>query len=138
MGRRCGYTPPSMAKVGGEVDAFCTKCQLLLAHTVIAMVGAVPVKVECNTCRAVHRFRGASTLPRRPAAPRVKVTQSFDELLAAHPVEPRRYLPSGTFAEGDVLDHASFGRGLVTAVRAPGKVEVTFRTGVKTLVHGKR
>ncbi len=129
-----------MAKVGGEVDAFCTRCQLLLAHTVIAMVGAVPVKVECNTCRNVHRFRGASTAAKSTAgrtgkrAPAV----SFDELLAGQTGEPRRYAPAVLFAAGDVLDHATFGRGFVSGVKSPGKVEVTFRTGVKTLVHGKR
>jgi hypothetical protein len=128
-----------MAKVGGEVDAFCSRCQLLLAHTVIAMVGAVPVKVECNTCRNVHRFRGASTAAKSPAArkPRSPAV-SFDELMASQTGAPRRYVPTELFAAGDVLDHGTFGRGLVSGLKAPGKVEVTFRTGVKTLVHGKR
>jgi hypothetical protein len=128
-----------MAKVGGEVDAFCSRCQLLLAHTVIAMVGAVPVKVECNTCRNVHRFRGATTATKTPAArkPRSPAV-SFDELMATQTGAPRRYAASDLFAAGDVLDHATFGRGLVSGLKAPGKVEVTFRTGVKTLVHGKR
>jgi hypothetical protein len=129
-----------MAKVGGEVDAFCTRCQLLLAHTVIAMVGAVPVKVECNTCRNEHRFRSASTIARRPASRPAKGgrTVSFDELLSGQTGAPRRYAPTALFAAGDVLDHATFGRGFVSGVKDPGKVEVTFRAGVKTLVHGKR
>jgi len=128
-----------MAKVGGEVDAFCSRCQLLLAHTVIAMIGAVPVKVECNTCRNVHRFRGATLAAKSPAArkPRSPAV-SFDELMATQTGAPRRYIPSDLFAAGDVLDHATFGRGLVSGLKDPGKVEVTFRTGVKTLVHGKR
>jgi hypothetical protein len=129
-----------MARVGGEVDAFCTRCQLLLAHTVIAMVGAVPVKVECNTCRSVHRFRGASTTPKRvaPRPGRGVVTISFDELLASQKGTPRRYLPTLLLETGDVVDHPTFGRGFVSGVKDPGKVEVTFRTSVKTLIHGKR
>jgi hypothetical protein len=129
-----------MAKVGGEVDAFCTRCQLLLAHTVIAMVGTVPVKVECNTCRNVHRFRVASTTVRRPAAKTTRggLTLSFDQMLATHTTVPRKYASTGLFASGDVIDHDSFGRGFISALKDPGKVEVTFRTGVKTLVHGKR
>ena len=59
-------------------------------------------------------------------------------MLAGQTGEPRRYAPTVLLAAGDVLDHATFGRGFVSAVKAPGKVEVTFRTGVKTLVHGKR
>ena len=129
-----------MAKVGGEVDAFCTRCQLLLAHTVIAMVGTVPVKVECNTCRNVHRFRGASTTVKRASVrtTRSGPTLSFDQMLATHSTQPRQYASSGLFATGDVVDHSTFGRGFVSDVKAPGKVEVTFRTGVKTLIHGKR
>ena len=129
-----------MVKVGGEVDAFCTRCQLLLAHTVIAMVGAVPVKVECNTCRNVHRFRGASVSAGRasPRVPRGAPKVSFEEMLAGQTGEARRYAATTLFAAGDVLDHATFGRGFVSGVKDPGKVEVTFRTGVKTLIHGKR
>jgi hypothetical protein len=129
-----------MAKVGGEVDAFCTRCQLLLAHTVIAMVGAVPVKVECNTCRNVHRFRGASTSVKRPATrtPRGGPSMSFEQMLAAYTAAPRQYASTGLFSTGDVVDHASFGRGFVSGMKDPGKVEVTFRSGVKTLIHGKR
>ena len=129
-----------MAKVGGEVDAFCARCQLLLAHTVIAMVGTVPVKVECNTCRNVHRFRVASTTVRRPAAKTTRggLTLSFDQMLATHTTVPRKYASTGLFASGDVIDHDSFGRGFISALKDPGKVEVTFRTGVKTLIHGKR
>jgi hypothetical protein len=129
-----------MAKVGGEVDAFCTRCQLLLAHTVIAMLGAVPVKVECNTCRNVHRFRGASAAVKGATrrTPRGGLTQSFEQMLAACTATPRQYASSGHFTTGDVLDHAAFGRGFVSGLKDPGKVEVTFRTGVKTLIHGKR
>jgi len=129
-----------MAKVGGEVDAFCTRCQLLLAHTVIAMVGTVPVKVECNTCRNVHKFRGASTTVKRAGVrtTRSGPTLSFDQMLATHSTPPRQYASSGLFSDGDVLDHSTFGRGFVSGLKNPGKVEVTFRTGVKTLIHGKR
>jgi len=130
-----------MAKVGGEVDAFCSRCQLLLAHTVIAMVGAVPVKVECNTCRTVHKYRSALPKPAKVAMPRGTArgaAVSFDQILASQAGPAKRYVPTESFSAGDVLDHPSFGRGFVSAQKDMGKVEVTFRTGVKTLVHGKR
>src|SRR6266511_3985193 len=58
--RKRRYTARPMIKVGGEVDAFCTKCELTLAHTVHAVVSGKPVKVECNTCHGVHRYRDAN------------------------------------------------------------------------------
>ncbi len=141
--RAGGYTARPMIKVGGEVDAFCTRCELTLAHTVIAMVGGRPVKVECNTCHGVHRFRGDSAArparARENSAPRErKVVVSFDQLLQQRNVAAsQRYSPRATYAVDQVIDHPTFGLGFVSAVRDAGKIEVTFRTEVKTLVHGK-
>ncbi len=134
-----------MVKVGGEVDALCSKCELVLAHTVHAVVSGQPVKVECNTCHAVHRFRapagrpagrvpGAPRAPRAPKAPAI----GFDELLAAKDQGAAQpYSPARSYAEGAVVDHPIFGRGFVSATRDGGKIEVTFRSSVKILVHGR-
>jgi hypothetical protein len=136
-----------MVKVGGEVDAFCTKCELTLAHTVHAVVGGRPVKVECNTCHGVHRYRGSigSSSGARPAAakraekaarPKPEVV-GFDDLLAARRTEARPYSPKQTYAVDEVVDHPLFGRGFVSAVRDGGKIEITFRSEVKLLIHGR-
>jgi hypothetical protein len=135
-----------MVKVGGEVDAFCTRCDLTLAHTVHAVVEGRPVKVECNTCHAVHRYRGSagrassSSQARRPdrsARARPEVI-GFESLLAARRQSAARpYSPKATFAVDDVVDHPLFGRGFVSAVRDGGKVEITFRSEVKLLVHAR-
>jgi hypothetical protein len=137
-----------MVKVGGEVDSFCGKCELTLAHTVHALVGSTPVKVECNTCHAVHRYRapqgssggagGASATQRKAARParEKKVEIGFDELLAKYTKAPVPYSARRTFAEDEVVDHPAFGRGFVSGVRGD-KVEITFRSDVKVLVHGR-
>jgi hypothetical protein len=137
-----------MVKVGGEVDAFCTKCQLTLAHTVHAVVSGRPVKVECNTCHGVHRYRdppgraaalgsGGGPRPARPARERAPAV-GFEDLLAAKDVSGAQpYSPKRTYAVNDVIDHAMFGRGFVSAIRDAGKIEVTFRSDVKVLVHGR-
>jgi hypothetical protein len=135
-----------MVKVGGEVDAFCTRCELVLAHTVHAVVDARPVKVECNTCHSVHRYRdppgrasrpGATPRASRPAREKAAVV-GFDELLAARGgATPQPYSPKKRFALDDVVDHPVFGRGFVTALRDGDKVEITFRSDVKLLVHGR-
>ncbi|HEX9400706.1 MAG TPA: hypothetical protein VF912_11405 [Anaeromyxobacter sp.] len=134
-----------MIKVGGEVDAFCTKCELTLAHTVHAVVSGKPVKVECNTCHGVHRYRDAngrvtSARPpksERPSRARPEVVP-FETLLASKSVaDAHPYSAKRTYAMDDVLDHPTFGRGFVSGVREAGKIEVTFRSDVKVLVHGR-
>jgi hypothetical protein len=140
-----------MVKVGGEVDALCTKCQLTLAHTVHAVVSGRPVKVECNTCHAVHRYRGSLGAASRSSAPRGNgaaraarpareqpVVVAFEELLAARDAsQAQPYSPKRTYAVDDVMDHPLFGRGFVSALRDGGKIEVTFRSDVKLLVHAR-
>ncbi len=142
-----------MLKVGGEVDSFCTKCEMTLAHTIIAMVAGRPVKVECNTCHGVHRFRGdvpgaaggagrGGVTHRTPGSRPVRerpLTMSFDEALRGKNLAmAQRYSPAATYHVDQVIEHPTFGLGWVSAIRDATKVEVTFRTDVKVLVHGKR
>jgi hypothetical protein len=143
-------------KVGGEVDAFCTRCRLTLAHTILAMVGTKIVRVRCNTCGGDHAFRSApgttdkpsasarasaSGGTRAPRASRVseeeKVIISFEQQLAGKDIaNAPRYSPKDTYKVDQVLHHPTFGLGLVTAVRGE-KVDITFKSETKTLVHGR-
>ncbi len=135
-----GYTAPPMVKVGGEVDSFCTKCEMVLAHTVHAVVDGRPVKVECNTCHGVHRFRGdlpGSAAPARaprsstPRPIRERTTMPFDEVLRGKNLAmARRYSPRTTYQVDDVIEHPTFGLGWVSGVRDATKVEVTVRSDV--------
>jgi len=130
-----------MLKVGGEVDSFCTRCNLVLAHTIHAMVGPRPVKVECNTCHVVHAFRG----PVRGATPRPARTRalkgpvaSFDEVLRTKNLALAvKYSPRTTFATDQVIEHPTFGLGFVSSVLDGGKIQVTFRSDLKVLIHGR-
>jgi hypothetical protein len=136
----------SMIKVGGEVDALCSKCELTLAHTVIAMVGDKPAKVKCNTCKGEHKYRplagavtatGSVAKKKASRPPREKkVLVSFDEMLAAHKRPPVPYSLKRRFVVDDVLDHPTFGRGFVNAVRID-KIDVTFSAEPRVLVHGR-
>jgi len=144
-------------KVGGEVDALCTRCKLTLAHTILAMVGTKIARVRCNTCGGDHAYRGAPGVTDRPTssttrtrAPRAsgsgstssatraeKVIISFEEQLAGKDVaNAPRYSPKDTYRLEQVIQHPTFGTGYVSAVRGD-KVDITFRTDTKTLVHGR-
>lgn len=151
-------TTPNNIRVGGEIDAACGKCEMNLAHTIIAMVGPKVIKVKCNTCGGDHNYRGvqplvkitsyaapkrsssassssssSSSSPKKAAA----VVISWDEQFKGKDLtKARKYSPRETFVVDDVVDHPTFGLGLVRAVR-DGKVEVAFKQEDKILVHGK-
>src|SRR3954467_14391173 len=140
-------------KVGGEVDAFCTRCKMTLAHTILAMVGQTIARVQCNTCRGQHAYRsapgtakprssssssGGSTAPRAASRePAVKTVITFEDQLKGHDLtRARQYSPKDSYAVDEVMDHPTFGFGLVRSVRAD-KVDVAFKASERTLVHGR-
>ncbi|WP_141621756.1 hypothetical protein [Myxococcus sp. AB036A] len=153
-GQRNRRTNMATHKVGGEVDALCTRCKLTLAHTILAMVGTKIARVRCNTCGGDHAYRAAPGATDRPSSsttrtPRAssssssasakaeKVIISFEEQLAGKDVaNAPRYSPKDTYKVDQVIQHPTFGTGYVSAVRGD-KVDITFRTDTKTLVHGR-
>lgn len=139
-------------RVGGEVDGYCTKCRMLLAHTIVAMVEERIVRVRCNTCMGQHMYRpgppGSARAKTRSAAKTPATrrkssetsssgAQTVEAYLAAHPeLERRPYSPKERFDEGEVILHPTFGVGLVQQARHD-KIDVVFHTSEKTLIHGK-
>lgn len=129
-------------RVGGEVDAACTRCRMELAHTILAMVGQKIARVRCNTCGSDHVYRGtqgpsrgAAARPR--AAPAEKAVVGFDAQLAALDVSAAQdYRPDQTYAVDQVVRHPTFGLGIVRAVRQD-KVDVAFKAAERTLVQGR-
>ena len=47
------------------------------------------------------------------------------------------YRPALRYEVGDMVSHPTFGLGPVTKLLADQKIEVTFESGVKVLVHGR-
>lgn len=135
-------------KTGGEVDAFCTRCQLTLAHTILAMVGEKIARVRCNTCGGDHAMRSAAgsskpaaarstSTPRARTSHAEKVVISFEQRLGEKDAgSARTYSPKDRYAMDEVLRHPTFGLGIVTSVRID-KIDVDFKAAQKTLVHGR-
>ncbi len=138
----------NVPRVGGEVDASCTKCKMLLGHTILAMVGSRIARVRCNTCQGEHNFRTggektraprASSAPKRPAARAAAVAAAsggtLDALIKGKDIsQPVRYHPAQAFGKDAVIQHPSFGLGVVISVRGE-KMDVMFDAGLKTLAH---
>src|SRR5678815_274607 len=129
-------------RVGGEVDATCTRCRMELAHTILAMVGPKVARVRCNTCGSNHVYRGTQSSSRSAAArPRAtageKTVVGWDAQLAALDVSKAQdYRPDQNYAVDQVVRHPTFGLGIVRAVRQE-KMDVAFKTSERTLVQGR-
>ena len=132
---------PTPHRVAGEVDAFCTRCKLTLAHTIVAMVGSKIARVRCNTCGGEHVFRTADLASRStrssPTPSRQRTVLSFaDRLAQSNPAEATLYNPKLTYVVDQLINHPTFGLGIVTALRQD-KIDVAFKAAAKTLIQGR-
>ena len=76
--------------------------------------------------------------PKQGAAER-KAEAAFEAARAGKDLSrAQRYSPREAFAAGDVLDHATFGLGVVEKLLADNKLQVIFQTsGERVLVHSR-
>jgi hypothetical protein len=127
-------------KLGGNIDSWCGKCKLVLAHTIEAMVGEKPTRVLCNTCKSHHTYKAQA--PRTSTGtttrtPKPKTSRYQSLLNASDPAAAKTYSPNTRYEHGDILEHHTLGRGVTTALKEGAKIEVLFESGLKTLVHAR-
>ena len=132
---------------GMDIDAPCGRCKGETRHRVMTLTNGVPDNLICANCKSVHKFRPertkAETAPRvsRGSAsgglkPRGSTSSSrFQELMIQEQAGSiaKPYTVQSLWAEGDWMDHPSFGLGKVQK-RIAKKVDVLFRDGLKTLI----
>ncbi len=128
--------------VGSDVEAYCTKCKMVLAHTVVALQGLKPRRVKCNTCNGEHNYRATKPLGKtakksektKSTKPK-KTRQSWEEVMQEASSKPHKtYSMSGSFGEGDWIEHKAFGLGCVQSFTPPNKITVRFADSTRMLV----
>jgi hypothetical protein len=131
-------------KAGSIVDGWCTKCKLVLAHTVEAMVEGKITRVHCNTCNGQHAYRSKAPSVKAAGGAKSKKADSppkrseYETLLRGRTGDKARtYATSERFAPGELIKHTSFGLGVVTGERDSVKIDVHFPDGPKVLLHGR-
>jgi hypothetical protein len=138
--------------VGKELVSYCTRCKMDLGHTIMSMIGGMPSRVICRTCKSEHNFKakkgvkdpgnpGAETsvktkTPRAPKADKViPVELEWMKQINASPRPVRPYAANEAFKLGDRVNHPTFGEGVVQKLLHPNKMEIIFRMDIKVLIH---
>lgn len=127
---------------GDFVESRCTKCREVTGHTIIAMTGEVPAKVECNSCGGQHKFRPVKPpAPAKKAAPGRKTVSSKaaeknEWQTLAEQMDPAKatvYSMTESFKPKALISHPVFGLGVVQRIAGSQKIEVLFEDGKKIL-----
>ena len=141
--RLCYNNWMSKLVIGSETEAYCTKCRLVLAHTIISMDGTKPRRVQCNTCSGEHNYRATKPGAKTKTAKKEKTArgtpkksrQSWEDVMREAADKPhKQYSMSGSFSEGDWIKHNTFGLGCVQTFVAPNKITVRFADSIRMLV----
>ena len=136
--------------VGSDIEDICTRCGDTW-HVVMAEVGERVAKVVCKLCGGQHNYRGDQQpaaagkggsgntwgRPRKRRITRANQTVSAPAVVFAPSKPPRAYSPKDGYLPGERMTHATFGVGVVSGAPAPGKVEVHFPSGMRTLACAK-
>lgn len=158
-------TTKKVPKTGGEIDAYCTKCKLDLAHRIIAMVEGAVKKVECKTCGSHHLYRrpkaerdaraarleAKAEARSRTGEPRTVAekqrhaaklerenTSAWEAAIAGQPTTAfKPYKITLLLGQGELVHHTKFGDGVVSRVIDRGKVEILFQDGARTMAHNQ-
>jgi hypothetical protein len=127
--------------VAQRVITMCTKCEMELNHVVVAHdKGGVVERVKCQTCGSEHKYRpDKKRAPKKSAKKSIStqeddLTKIFEKLAEKFKdKEPLPYSMSGSFKNDDVIDHKTFGLGIVISA-SKDKMEVAFSGGPRILV----
>jgi hypothetical protein len=144
--------PLNDIRVGGEIDAVCTRCRRDTNHRIVAMVDGRIKRVICLTCDSQHNYhqppgqKGPASVQVRRVGKEMKKTsspqggprvfalwmKSREELTNAGG-RPRPYRLEEGYQSGEAIDHPKFGLGFIQKIIPPRKMEVMFENDVKTL-----
>jgi hypothetical protein len=123
--------------LGETVAAKCTKCKTLLDHEVVARdAEGIIEKVRCLTCGSAHKYRPEKVKAPRKTVRAKKVDPARDFALLTEKFKgkkPRLYSMAGSFRAEDVIDHNTFGTGIVISAFNK-QMEVVFSDRPRILV----
>jgi hypothetical protein len=135
---------------GNTIETRCTRCNGVLNHTIVAMVGEKIVRVECSTCHGVHAYHPVK-VPKAPATAKAGQKKAVATRTAkADPEAAARaewealqpdmdtaqavpYDMNRVYRVKTLLSHPNFGLGIVQLVIPPHKIDVLFQAGKKRL-----
>lgn len=136
------------SRVGKDTLSFCKKCNLTLSHTIVAMADNVTIaKVKCNTCQAIHKYKDPALAKlTKKKTPISQLTKKFaptfsniwEEGTKNSSKTAKPYSTKEKFLQGDVIEHPTFGTGVVNGFLDQDKIKVIFKSEEKTLLHNKR
>jgi DNA-directed RNA polymerase subunit M/transcription elongation factor TFIIS len=140
--------------IGKDIEAFCTKCKIVLDHIILVDIDQVVSRVKCKTCGSEHRYRSnkpnpkksssspdpirekkvisGSSMPKRISTAPSQWENKKSEMKPNHLI--KTYRTQDTFRLRDVIQHHAFGLGFVEQIISDTRMDVLFCDSIKRMV----
>lgn len=112
---------PGKNTTGQAIESYCTKCKVNRDHTIMVMVEEVIGKVRCKTCGGSHKYRDPLVAHKvwkagrkKAAAEETTAAVVWETGMAEAKGKVRNYSMTEKYRVGDIVDHKTFGKGIVT------------------------
>jgi hypothetical protein len=122
---------------GDPLQARCTKCKLNTDHVVVSMAEDAPEKVQCGVCSRKHKYRPPieKKVPVKRVPVQIETERKQWKTLTANVDSSKAvdYSMTATYKLKTLINHPTFGLGLVQRTAGPQKVEILFEAGKKMM-----
>ncbi len=125
---------------GQSIESYCGKCKENRDHTIMSMDGDTASKVRCKTCGSMHKFRGVVDArnvtkgrANKAAGEAATAQLTWEARLAEAKGKERDYDMAAKYRVGDVVNHNTFGKGIVTKLLT-NKCEMLFKDRERLMV----
>ena len=121
----------------------CSKCDAERYHRVLTHLSETEAKLECEVCGSKKKYKIGNEMAAKKKTTKKKTTRkkknthedTWNELKEKYSdLPPEVYSVRGSFRADTVIDHPTFGIGVVTESHTR-KIEVCFEESMKTLMH---
>ncbi|UCE71543.1 MAG: hypothetical protein JSU99_09690 [Nitrospiraceae bacterium] len=131
---------------GEGLNAWCPRCTMQSEHTIISIIDNAPKRIKCNTCEEHHtwsaKLSGKShgqlkSTGRRERSKEALYKTYLTRLAESDPAHSIKYTIKGNFEKDQIIEHITFGIGLVLSVIQENKIEILFKDGPRLLIQNQ-
>jgi len=131
---------------GESLNAWCPRCTMQSEHTIISIVDNSPKRIKCNTCEEHHNWSAkpsgkshgqSKSTGRRERSKEALYKTYLTRLAESDPAHSIKYTIKGNFEKDQIIEHITFGIGLVLSVIQKNKIEILFKDGPRLLIQNQ-
>jgi hypothetical protein len=131
---------------GRDIEAWCPLCNIKSVHTIITIFKNLPKRIKCNTCDEHHNLSDKSSgenrsktksLTRKSRSKEATYQEYLSRLTGGDPANYIKYNIKGNFNKDEIINHLSFGIGIVLSGVQIDKIRILFKDGPRLLTQNQ-